>query len=164
MDHFTRFVQVYVTKNKAAKTFTDKIINDYAFKVGFPSKIQQNMGNVCQAQRALWSLWVTHSTLPPTRKLAERLVQSNCLCFKLLLTKRKQTGRSPQQKWCMPTIARRVKQQVPLLPFGQSSHLPINPLFNLNPEKTHSTNEDDVISYKRKNGGGIPNCSENRHK
>ena len=44
MDHYTRFAQVYATKNKSAKTVVEKLFNDYALRFGFPEKIHHDMG------------------------------------------------------------------------------------------------------------------------
>lgn len=41
MDHFTRFAQAFTTGTNSAKTVADKIFNDYALKLGFPSEAAQ---------------------------------------------------------------------------------------------------------------------------
>ena len=36
MDHFTRFAETYATKDKSAKTVSDKFYNDFILRFGFP--------------------------------------------------------------------------------------------------------------------------------
>ena len=42
VDHFTRYVQAYPTRNKAAKTVAVKLYNDYILRFGFPAKIHHD--------------------------------------------------------------------------------------------------------------------------
>ena len=43
-DHFTRFVQIFPTKNKLAKTAADHIFNKYILNYGFPRRIHHDQG------------------------------------------------------------------------------------------------------------------------
>ena len=43
-DHFTKFVQIFPTKNKKAVSVADKVYNDLILKFGFPTRIHSDQG------------------------------------------------------------------------------------------------------------------------
>ena len=43
-DHFTRFVQVYPTTNKSARTATKKLYNNFMMRYGIPEKLRSDRG------------------------------------------------------------------------------------------------------------------------
>ena len=44
VDHFTRFIQLYPTKNKSARSAADQIFNKYILSYGFPRRIHHDQG------------------------------------------------------------------------------------------------------------------------
>ena len=50
IDHFTRFCQICPTRNRLAKTATDKIFNDLVLRFGFPTRIHHDQGTEFESQ------------------------------------------------------------------------------------------------------------------
>ena len=43
-DHFTRFIQIYPTTNKSARTAAEKLYNDFMMRYGIPEKLLSDRG------------------------------------------------------------------------------------------------------------------------
>ena len=50
INHFTRFCQIYPTRNRLAKTAADKIFNDLVLRFGFPARIHHDQGPEFESQ------------------------------------------------------------------------------------------------------------------
>ena len=44
MDHFTRYVQAYATKDEPAKTAAERVYNDFILRFGVPETIHHDQG------------------------------------------------------------------------------------------------------------------------
>ena len=47
MDHFTKFVQAFPTKNKLGRSAADLLLKKYFLDFGFPNRILHNQGKEC---------------------------------------------------------------------------------------------------------------------
>ena len=97
MDHFTRYVQAFVTKNHAARTTARVLYNNYFSVFGFPQCLMSDQGTkFCRKVIAVMcsllgveKIWTTLYH-PQTNGSAERVHQMlQCMIGKLDLEKRK---------------------------------------------------------------------------
>ena len=97
VDHFTRYVQAFVTKNHTARTMAWVLYNNYFSVFGFPQRLMSDQGTefcgkVIAAMCSLLGVEKIHTITyhPQTNGLAERVHQTlQCMIGKLDLEKRK---------------------------------------------------------------------------
>ena len=97
IDHFTRYVQAFVTKNHTARTTARVLYNNYFSVFGFPQRLMSDQGTefcgkVIVAMCSLLSMEKIRTTLyhPQTNGSAERVHQTlQRMIGKLDLEKRK---------------------------------------------------------------------------
>ncbi|KAK3754816.1 hypothetical protein QZH41_002132 [Actinostola sp. cb2023] len=68
VDHFTRYAQVYPTRNKTASTAAEKIFNDFIPRFGYPARLHHDMGGNGQVERMNRTLLGMMRTLPEQYK------------------------------------------------------------------------------------------------
>ena len=155
MDHFTRYGQVYATRDKSAKTVAQKLYNDFILRFGFPLRIHRDQGGEFENRlhRELENLrGVEHSrttpyhpqgngqverfnrtlvgmlrTLPETQKSrwAEHLNAYNC-------TRHESTGYSPF-----------------FLLFGRHPRLPIDLMFGIESQANLENHSRYVAKWRK---------------
>lgn len=145
MDHYTRFAQVYATRNKADKTVAEKIFNDLALKFGFPSKIHHDMGKEFENQ------------MFATPYHAQGNGQVEGFNRTLLTGEDKADWKSSLAKVvhaynyaynCMRSDATGYSPYYLL--FGRSPRLPIDLQFNLKVDGRQETYQDYVTNWQKK--------------
>ena len=159
IDHFTRFVQVYPTRNNKGRTAGEKIFNEFIMRFGFPKKIHHDQGKEfdnkmftrlhelsgIQASRTTpyhpqgdgsverWNRTVTNML----KKLPEKCKSNwkehvNKLAFAYNCTRNDATSFSPFQ-----------------LMFGRSPRLPIDFMFDIVQDPDEVSHKDYVSSWKK---------------
>lgn len=159
IDHFTRFAQAYATTNKSGKTVADKIFNDYALKLGFPSRIHHDQGGEFENQ--LFSQLSKYCGVAGSRTTpyhpqgngqVERFNRSLIQMLKTLTDQQKANWKESLNKLIYAYNCTRceVTGFSPFyLLFGRSPRLPIDMLFNLNAEPRSGSHSDYVEKWKK---------------
>ena len=98
-DHFTRFLQIYPTRNRLAKTAADKIFNDLVLRFGFSTRVHHDQGPEFESQlmrqrHKLSGIKMSHTTLyhPMGDGQVERLNRT-------IITMLKNLAREQKSRW-----------------------------------------------------------------
>ena len=144
IDHFTKFVQMYPTKNKNGIAAADKIYNDLVLKYGFPTRIHHDQGKEFTNDlfKRLHQLSGTKQSQttpyhPMGNGQTERMNRTMIEMLTALGEKEKKDWSKHLQKLSFAynaTVHKATGYSPYYLMFGRSPRLPIDSLFQLEPE------------------------------
>ena len=159
VDHFTRYVQVYPTRNKSGRTAADKMFNDYILRFGFPKKIHHDQGkefenNLFKRLHELSGIESSRTTPyhPQGDGQVERMNRTLISMLKTLDEKFKSSWKDHVNKLVFAYNCTRNDSTMfsPFqLLFGRSPRLPIDFMFNLHHESDKLSYDDYVTSWKK---------------
>ena len=154
VDHFTKFLQAYPTKNKSGKSAADKLFNDYILNFGFPKRIIHDQGGEFNGK--LFHRLKQHSGIASSRTTpyhpmgngqCERMNRTIINMMKTLSDKYKSSWKDHVKKLTFAynnTINRSTGFTPNYLMFGRESLLPIDFMFNI--VKTEKQSLPDYVS------------------
>ena len=158
-DHFSRFVQVYATRNNKARTAADKIFNEYIMRFGFPKKLHHDQGKEFENKlfkrlHELSGIAASRTTPyhPQGDGQVERWNRTVKNMLKMLPEKFKSNWKDHVQKlvFAYNCTKNDATGFAPFqLMFGRSPRLPIDFMFDLNhDEQEHVPHAEYVKSWK----------------
>ena len=158
VDHFTRYVQVYPTRNKGGRTAADKIFNDYFLRFGFAKKLHHDQGgefenNLFKRLHELCGVEASRTTPyhPSGNGQVERMNRTIINMLKTLPEKFKSNWKDHVQKLafaynCTKNDATSFSPFYLL--FGRSPRLPIDLMFNIDPESEDLKHDEYSEKWK----------------
>ena len=154
VDHFTRFIQLYPTKNKSARAAADQMFNKYILNYGFPRRIHHDQGR--EFDNSLFDRLhklsgITGSRTTPYHPMGdgqpERVNRTLINMLKCLSEAEKADWKAHLPKLAFAynsTVNKSTGFSPFYLMFGRESRLPIDLLFGIELVKEHKTTKYDA--------------------
>ena len=174
-DHFSRFTQIYATRNKSATSAADKMYNEFILQFGFPTRIHHDQGREFHNRlfKRLHQLaGITSSKTTPYHPMGdgqpERMNRTILNMLKTLGDKEKENWKDSISKLAFAynsTINKSTGFSPFYLMFGRSSRLPIDNIFGIELESTNvKTYDEFVANWQRRMQNAIEIARENSGK
>ena len=145
IDHFTRFVQIYATKNKSGLTAADKMFNDLILRYGFPARIHHDQGrefdnHLFHRLEKLSGVRSSRTTAyhPQGNGQTERMNRSIIGMLKTLEQEEKKDWAKHLSKIAFAhnvTVSKSTGYSPHYLMLGRSPRLPIDGMFSVDPSE-----------------------------
>ena len=145
IDHFTRFAQIYATKNNDGISAADKLFNDFMLHYGFPKRIHSDQGNEFENKlfKRLGELTgVAKSRTTPYHPQGDGLTErmNRTLIGMLRTLKKNEKVNWPKHLSKLAfahnvTVNKSTGYSPHYLMFGRSVRLPIDEVFGIDPSE-----------------------------
>ena len=155
-DHFTRFIQIYATKNKSAIAAADKIYNQFILNYGFPMRLHHDQGKEFENslfKRLNQLSGISSSRTTPYHPMGdgqtERMNRTIINMLKTLGEKEKENWKDllPKLAYAYNSTVNKSTGYSPYyLMFGRSPRLPIDLMFGVEPDERYDKQQ---IPYKK---------------
>ena len=145
VDHFTRYIQLYATKNKSGMAAADKIFNDFILRYGFPERIHHDQGrefnnSLFNRLHKLTDIDASNTTPyhPQGNGQTERMNRTIQAMLKTLEEQEKEKWPKHLQKVAFAfnaTVNKSTGFSPHYLMFGRSPRLPIDRVFGIDADE-----------------------------